>query len=438
MTVSATGPRPAAPAKPERLLSLDAFRGLTILVMVFVIAVAAFRYEQEAVSLPQRMEWFGSLPVSTWFHAEVGYNLWEQQQLAAGATPEQIAQMPEHRLKGIGVTVTDLVAPWFVFIVGVAIPLSRQRRGADFWRHALWRTALLILVGVLYLSLVIRQISWWWGVLQAIGIAYLCGALVMKLPSAGRWAAVLIAGGLNLALTETTSWWTGAWEGIVAPFGTLQNPGGNWLLPLSRHCQPWLSISYGVMTMIGVLVGEVIVTREPRRIAARCLLVAAVFMGLGYGLHRAGFATGNHSLCMSKPDVTTSYAFFTAGFGALVFLVFHWVIDVWKIRAWTAPLRVFGVNPLLAYFMMIGMRRFFDAVGITSQDGMSGFFSRVTEQNAVVMNWATWIGGGQPSQAVLDFFDKGGYQGVMWGLVWTALLWLIVLWFNRRQLYWKL
>ena len=50
-----------APSSRVRIESIDAFRGLTIALMIFVIAVAAGGYPD----LPQRASWFGSLPVST-------------------------------------------------------------------------------------------------------------------------------------------------------------------------------------------------------------------------------------------------------------------------------------------------------------------------------------------------------------------------------------
>lgn len=90
---------------------------------------------------------------------------------------------------------------------------------------------------------------------------------------------------------------------------------------------------------------------------------------------------------------------------------------------------------------MIVMRRALLAWASTCRRGLAvkvGLFNRVTEANTTVYNWARLFGDdGQPAQWVLDFFHKGGYHGVMWGLIWTACLWLIVLWCNRRELYWK-
>lgn len=430
-------PAEAAPSAPkkERLFSLDAFRGLTILGMVFVIAVAAGGYNRAPGTLPQQMSWFGSIPVSTWFHADVGYGIWERQLREAGLSDEEIKARPRYeyfqKIRNIGVTFTDLIAPWFVFIVGVCIPIGRPREGADWWRHVLERTALLVLAGMLYIALVVKQTSWWWGVLQAIGVAYFCGALMHRAPRSWHWPIVLVVGGINLLLTELWPFWTEAWEDLGWNPMTLSNPGGDWQRPLLIHCQPWLSVSYGVMTMIGVLVGHAVRTREPMAVLRTCLLVGGVYTVLGYTIHSVGFATENYSLAFSKPDVTTSYAFFTGGLGALAFLGFYWVIDVWKWRAWAWPLGVIGMNPLLAYFMMIIQRRVMESLGIID------FFNLVGEGNTAVMNWAVWIGGGEPSQAVLWFFDKNGYTGMFWGLVYTAILWAVVWYCNRRGWFWK-
>ncbi len=430
-------PEPQDQAKKKRIESLDAFRGFTILGMVFVIAIAAGGYWRDIANpLPHTTGWFGSLPVSTWWHAEVGYDIWELKQHESGLSEEEIRALPQyedyHARKTVGVTFTDLIAPWFVFIVGVCIPLSRSRRGGEWWRHVLSRTLMLIVAGVIYISLVIKQMSWWWGVLQAIGVAYFCGCALVRAPVKARWAITVGLGLLNLVLTEVWPAWTGAIRPQQGGLGTLLNPDENWLKPLTIHCLPWLSISYGVMTMIGVLVGEAIITRDKDSIIRRCLLVGGVFTIAGLAIHFTGMSTSNYSLAFDKPNVSTSYAFFTGGLGALCFLIFYYVIDVLGFRTWATPLNTFGRNPLVAYFLMIVLRRTYESLGVI------GAFNRITEDNVFVHNWALFIGGDEPSNAVLAFFGKGGWMGVFWGLVYTALLWIVVWYFNKKKWYWKL
>ncbi|MBI1292863.1 DUF1624 domain-containing protein [bacterium] len=444
-----------APAR-KRLESLDAFRGFTIFGMIFVIAVAAGGYRREGAGLPQVMSWLDSLPVSTWLHASVAYDAWEEEAgskwkaelaedatFAPGASAEEraeaisaeverrIAAAPETNLKGVGVTFTDLIAPFFVFIVGVVIPIGRRRDASEYYLHALYRTAMLILAGIVYISLVIKGVSWWWGVLQAIGIAYLCAAVMARFDRKVQWIAVFAVAGLNLLMTETTSWWTGALNSSQ-PFGTLTNPGGDWLRTWRIHCLPWLSISYGTMAMIGVLVGNAISTRDDKKIIQQSLLIGGLFTLLGFLIHKLGIMTGNYSLCANKDDVTTSYSFFTAGLGAITFAGFYWVIDVKGWKLWARPFVDFGVNPLVAYFLQIVMRRGFESLGVID------IFNRTTADNKLVNNWAVLLGSEQePARLVLDFFHKGGYMGIFWGLVWTACLYAILRWFNKKGFFWK-
>lgn len=408
-----------APSSRVRIESIDAFRGLTIALMIFVIAVAAGGYPD----LPQRASWFGSLPVSTWNHAEVGWEKFVEEKAAQGLTPQQIESLPEAALKNIGLTITDLVAPFFIFIVGLVIPLSKSRYGLDWWRHVFSRTIKLILAGVLYISLILG-LSWWWGILQAIGIAYLLGSASMKLAPRWRWPAVFFVLALHMALSQWVGWWL-QFGHVSEPFWRISHPLGSWSRPLTIHCLPWVSISYGAMTMAGVLLGEAVVTGKRSVITRQSLLIAGTFMALGYAIHKTGLLLGHYSLCFNKPDVTASYALFTSGVAALVFLLLYYIIDVWKIRKWSWPLVEFGKNALLAYFMQIIMRIFFRALHLEN------FFN---QDNDALSSWAAILGG--PWDMLL--LDKSGYHGIVWGLLWTLSLWAIIYFCNKKNIYWKL
>jgi len=175
---------PQQKKKHERILSIDAFRGFTVLSMIFVIQVAGYK------DLPFTMSWFGSPAVSTFKHAGDALN----------AT-------------GIGLTFTDLVAPFFVFIVGMALPFSKKRRGSEWWRHILKRTLMLIFLGIIYISLALGSanswggLSYWWGILQAIGVAYFMGAAATQLPYWQRWVAVFFVSAFHLFMSMHFNWW---------------------------------------------------------------------------------------------------------------------------------------------------------------------------------------------------------------------------------------
>jgi predicted acyltransferase len=414
-------PIPTSPVQKRRVESIDAFRGLTILLMVFVIAVAAGDYR----NLPQAGSWFGSLPVSTWNHADVGWERFEEAKKAEGMDAGVIRSLPEANLRNIGLTVTDLVAPFFVFIVGMAIPLSRGRRGTDWWRHVMSRTLMLIAAGVVYISLILG-LSWWWGILQAIGVAYFMGAASLKLPPRWRWPAI---GGVLLihaVCSATIPWWLHFGES-TRPFWTISHIDGDWARPLTIHCRPWASISYGAMTMIGVLLGETDAGGDRKKIIRHSLLFGAGCLAAGLAIHQAGLATGHVGLCFNKPDVTSSYALAASGFGAWTFLLLYLVIDVAGRSSWAYPLKEFGKNALLAYFLQIIMRLVFRALQIEPLFAGS--------PNDTLLRWAGLIDAEWWRGFLLD---KTGYNGVLWGAIWTGCLWSIVVWCNKRNFYWKL
>lgn len=357
------------PAPKGRIASIDAFRGFTILAMIFVIQVAGYK------NLPFTMSWFGSPPVSAFHHA-------------ADA---------EGNLTGIGLTFTDLVAPFFVFIVGMVLPLSKKRHGKEWWKHAGTRTLMLIALGVIYISLIFG-ISYWWGILQAIGVAYFMGAVSIFLPKWQRWILVFAIAGFHLFMSHTFSWWIRLGD-PSAPFFTIANLHGDPLRPLTIHCTPWASISYGLITIVGTILGEAVLTKNHSAIIKQSILIFLVFCASGYALHLYSWP----NFAMNKETVSASYSLFTSGISAVTFLIFYLIIDVLNFQKWAWALIVFGSNALLGYFLQPIVRIFAYALGfkpyLTGHEGM---------------------------------------MGVLVGLIWTALLWYIVYLFNKRNIFLKI
>jgi len=114
------------------------------------------------------------------------------------ATPTQMT----HAAWNGGLHLADLVFPWFLLAVGVAIPYARaaqKARGAAWWRlgaKVLSRSAALIALGWLVDSSLAHRPLLGLGVLQLIGLAYLFASLLYGLPLTGRLAAAsaLLAG----------------------------------------------------------------------------------------------------------------------------------------------------------------------------------------------------------------------------------------------------
>lgn len=456
VAISATPIVPGPPPKKKRIDSVDAFRGFTIFAMIFVIQVAGYRH------LPLTFPQFGSAPVSTFKHAGedgepsewafwegkptatkyreakvvapaakgsydvvipaaegtttqtfTGVAVWAAKPLHPGeniiAVQKDAAKPPRFQGIGNGCTFTDWVAPFFVFIVGVCIPLSRRRRGSDWWKHVGIRTLGLIIAGVIYISLILK-LSYWWGILQAIGIAYFMGAASMFLPTLWRWVLVAVIAAFHGWATWHIPWWVEIGD-KSKPFLTIMNLHGDALRPLTVHCTPWASISYGLCTIIGTFIGEALVTRNHRKVLIQCLAVGIICSGVGYLLHRTWAP-------MNKDFVSPAYTLFTAGLGAFVYLLFYAIIDIWGFRRWTMPLNVYGSNALLAYFMQPVVRVFVTALGL--------IFIFQTQMDS----------SGKP--VMTGYGSKMGIYGVEAGLLWTMLLWLVVLICNRKKIYWKL
>jgi predicted acyltransferase len=493
------------PTARPRISSIDAFRGLTILMMIFVIRVAGYP------DLPLTFPHFGSSPVSTFKHADsesaAGWALYEHGttssipskhwrggqvvgvddgglydirliEIAGGNgqpnpaslrskgsvwrpvhdgsmvtatavrvhTPKPLRvgdgvvvhlpdggdswnglfrpgageradmdRRPVFQAPKIGCTFTDLVAPFFVFIVGVVIPIGRAHREPGWLLHALKRCLFLIAAGVVYLSLIgALGLSWWWGILQAIGVAYLMGVILYQLPPALRLGVLLAVAAGHEGMTRLFHWWTELGDPDKA-FMSL----ANWnkvrdmdpLRPLELHCTPWASIGYGICTVLGTFIGDAIRTRSG--IARTCLMVGVGGVVVGLMMNATLFP-------MHKEFVTVSYAVFTSGIASLTYLAIFHVMDVvgWKLWAW--PLEVFGQNALFAYFSQV-------LVGgiLLERFGLSVFFSTVPFVEGHALHNAAWL-------------MKAGINGVIWGVVYTFVLWLATLVANRRGWFWKL
>lgn len=438
-----------ATAGTLRLQSIDAFRGVTIFAMIFVLQVATYH------DLPASFRQGTSVPVSTFKHAgeEADGTDWPSAQAGARAAGHEVQRavvsgqhadgtydirvidedarttpgvrehhhvsvVHSHRVRigdvvlaqgttaaaglgapvlqavrgvGSGCTMTDLVAPFFLFIVGLCIPLGR---GARALGPAAWRAAKLIAAGVVYISLILG-LSYWWGILQTIGVAYWMGVLSLRLRPWMRVAAGVAIGALHGVLSWHVPWWVQLGQRGV-PFLTVANLHGDPLRPLTVHCTPWASLSYGVLAMLGTVLGAAVQRGQRREIVRVGLTLGLAFSGLGWGLHACG-------LPMNKGDVSPAYVFFTSGLASLLFVALYTLIDIWGLRRWAWVFCVLGENALLAYFIQPVVRLLMGALGLYP------LFAR-----------------------------KAGWVGVGYGLLWTMILWGIVRACNQRRLYWKL
>jgi predicted acyltransferase len=258
-----------------------------------------------------------------------------------------------------GCTFADLIFPWFIFILGAAMPFAfarRRRCGQDtagFYRRIIRRAALLLVLGLLLNWLDVWPVSAplrYPGVLQRIAVSYLLAAVVvMNFDQRVRaLAAALLLGGHWALLT-------------LVPFGG--HPGGT-LNPehnlagyvdatiLGRHAlarpidpEGLLGILPSAATaIIGVLAGDLVRRTLHRQALVRRLAIAGaatLLVGLVWSL----------MLPVSKPLWTGSYVLIVTGLGMLAFDGIYLVVDARQLRSWARPFVWLGVNPLAIYFL---------------------------------------------------------------------------------------
>lgn len=328
----------AAPSQQEapgagRLVSLDAFRGLTIAGMILVNNPGSWAH----------------------IYPPLAHAAWH------GWTP------------------TDLIFPYFLFIVGVAIPFSFRRRlgeGAergDLFRHVVRRAFIIVGVGLAMRAVPDFDFAEmrWAGVLQRIGLVYLIAAgLYLWFAARGRW---IWTGGLLFG------YWAvmmlvpvpGYGAGDLSPDGNLAAYLDRLLMDGHLYRDTWdpeglLSSLPAVATsLLGIFTGEWLLSDRDRKVLTRGLLAAGavlVPLGLLWGL----------VFPINKNLWTSSYVVFTAGTALLLLGAMYWAIDVKRWRGWWhTPMVVYGMNAI-AVFVASGMlAKTMGRIRVGGEDGTS-------------------------------------------------------------------
>lgn len=231
------------------------------------------------------------------------------------AVPDLIKHSPD-----LGITIADLVAPCFVFAIGLTYRASFLRRhavsSAGAYQHFLLRYLALIGVGAIISAggAVVGQETDW-GVLQAIGIAGLICLIVIRLPTLARFliGAALLAG----------------YQLVV----------GLWALPLvlgSVHGGFVGAIAWGALLTLATAAADI--WRFGR---AAQLICCAVIAAVG--------AASVLVVPLSKPRVSLSYVLITLAVAAVAYLV----VDLASRIGTGTPGVVswWGENPLALYLL---------------------------------------------------------------------------------------
>jgi predicted acyltransferase len=367
---------PAAP--PTRLMSLDAFRGLTVAGMLLVNNPGSWG----AIYPPlEHASWHGWTP-------------------------------------------TDLVFPFFLFIAGVTTHLSlesRRAKGDDesaIRRQILKRGALIILFGYL-----LSMFPYNWdrivgvripGVLQRIGVAYTFSAFLTLRTTLkqqvmiivgllyGYWFAMTLLpvpgadGGIGANLLDDPSRTLGAWVDRTVLGSHLWSGSKTW------DPEGILSTIPAIGTaMLGVITGRWLGSNRTTQEKLNGLFAVgaiATVAGLMWGW----------SFPINKGLWTSSYVIFAAGMACLTLGAITWIIDVNGVTRWAQPLVIYGMNPMVAFVGSGMMARTIYTLWKVEYDG-----KMVSAESAVYQSvYLPWL---EPKNASLAF-------AVTFVLVWYVIL----------------
>lgn len=303
-------PSSSVPSLPERLYSVDAFRGFTMFCM---------------------------------FAGPFGLNLFEQY----GFMSPIIVQL-DHA-QWIGTHFWDLIQPFFMFIVGVVMPYSFHRRWArgETWnqslRHVLKRAALLIFWGIVARSIGANRPNLdLINVLAQIAFTYTVAFLILR--KSWQYQAVTAA---LLLLAHTLFYLFVRVNGVEGPWVRDGNIGE--MLDLMILGKTWGGsyatincVSSAFNTILGVLTGRMLFSSES--LGRKTKILA----GAGVALVFAGLAL-HPFVPIIKKIWTASFALLSSGFTILALLLFYWVCDVWKRRSWATLFVMIGANSIFIY-----------------------------------------------------------------------------------------
>jgi predicted acyltransferase len=297
----------------HRLLSLDVFRGMTIFFMIVVNTPGSWSY----------------------VYAPLLHAKWN------GCTP------------------TDLVFPFFMFIVGVSMAISHKQyeeKDNSIWiKKAVSRGTKIIFIGVLlnwfpFFTISLSELRIF-GVLQRIGLSFLIAGIIIAYAHTkylwwiisglliGYWIILLSDGveGLSLEgnLVRTLDIYLFGESHIYKGYGIPFDPEG------------LLSTIPAIGTvLLGFIVGLKI-RETPNNIfdnISWLLKAGSGFVVLGLIWSFIGFP-------INKPIWSSSYVLYTAGLAMITIALLIWLIDVKNIKRWSYVFNAFGKNPLISYIL---------------------------------------------------------------------------------------
>lgn len=296
-----------------------------------------------------------------------------------------IGRQLEHA-EWIGLHFWDLIQPFFMFIVGVAMPFSMTRRwnSGDSWnktfRHALSRSFLLLFLGWALYCISPGKITFHFtNVLAQLSVTYIIAFLLMQ--KAVKWQ--LLVSFLLILLSDLLyRFWSV--EGFNQPFTPDQNFGTWFDLALTGslsggHWVAFNAIPTTAHTIWGVIAGMILMNEWKPARKVRAMLIAGIIGVV------AGYAMSSY-IPIIKHICTSSFVIVSGGWSIIALAFSYWVIDVMKIKKFTLFFAIVGMNPLFIYlFAHTGGQNWLKDIAKPFISALFGVFNELTVQMALTL-----------------------------------------------------
>jgi predicted acyltransferase len=312
-----------------------------------------------------------------------------------------------------GLRFWDLIQPFFMFIVGVAMPFSyakRRKRGdskSKITKHIIKRCILLLAFGVGLHCGYRRELVWeLWNVLSQLSITILIAYFLMQY----KWSAqILVSIGLLIATEVAYRFFP--LEGYNQPFVKDHN-FGSWMdMVLMGKINPgggWVAINFiptAAHTIWGVVTGQLLMSEKTGRQKIKLIAGAgAIILISGYLLDRTSVTPIIKRIC------TSSFVLASGGWALLVLAFSYWFIDIKKMNRWIFPFVIVGMNPIFIYL-------FSNTVGGQWLNDFAAIFT-----DGIL----SWFGA---SEFIMNLFAS---------LTILALEWLLCYYLYRKRIFFKI
>lgn len=338
-----------------------------------------------------------------------------------------------------GCTATDLVFPFFLFIVGVAMSFSFSKYtdsklhgekekvfvSLPYWR-IIRRAAILFVLGLL-LNGFWNQGVWTFdfnsirvmGVLQRISLTYLLASLVVfNIPRKGQWilAGVLLIGYWLAMMYVPVS---GYGAGVLTRDGNLGAYIDRLIIPKAHLYKGdnynfmgdpeglFSTIPAIVSVLAGYFAGQWI--RSQKQINSKTSMDLVLF-GLSClvigGIWDLAFP-------INKKLWTSSYVVFTTGWALLLLAFCYELIDVRRVRRWGKPFEIMGYNPIFLFTASVLLIKILVKTTVGTGETAPSTYNWIYQN--LFVSWA------------------GAYNGSLFLAIATVLLWLVVAYAMYRQ-----